>query len=1081
MSTVHPDITAQGASAQIADIEMDATPVGAQQIKELDRFLVTFNGSNDFDNPQNWSRGRKWAVTDVLSATGFNRIMVSTIMAPALHVIAHELGMSSAESTMSLSIYVLASAFGPIIIGPLSEMHGRKPILHASSLWFLIWNVLCGFASTKELLIAARFMAGFGASAIYALAGGVLGDIWTPEERGNSLAIYLLIPLLGAAVGPIIGGFMANRTTWRWMFWSTSIFQAAMILVSMCSYWETYAPLILKRKAERLRRETGNLRYETELERRHPDAKKHYLRQVGHTLIRPVRLLLFHPIIQVMGVIQAFYYGLLYILLASFADVWTQEYQQSVEISGLHYIACASGEVVGALTGGRLMDFLFKHMRKRTVSDYGPEQRIPLTFVGSLVAPIGLFLYGWTVQHHAHWFWVDLGVFLTTFGMQVAGMPLQAYIMDAYPEHTTSALAASQFLKSLAAFLFPLFATKMYQSLGVDISPISRCCIWAWNSQPKDAEMANYRQLAPNPSGPAEKPPPPAIVPKRRLQPAACQACRARKIKVITGTIAMCDGGRPSCSQCSSRSIECVFSVQAGETRMGAMRRENDELRESSQTLAQLFELLQSAPEATSATAFQHIRRGLDPSAVLRALEQPLSNLPSPNQINRSLSPPTQSQIEFELAALFPNAYPFLIPLDVSTVNLALLSVSSAASIKPEQQIQGNRAGPSQVVPFSSSVPDPTSFNESSNTIDPTKLRTSELQPKRNKICDQRLHFVNISTWTNVPVTNAFAAEAISLYLETEHPVLGLFDVDSFINDLTSGRTRFCNRILVNALLSWACQIYTSLDPTAAYLSREFFAEAAETWRQRREPDDLPTLSGIIFMSLICNNTGQDKSGFIYLQESANMGRRLHLFDQSSAPPFEVNVMRRDPEYYAAAATVAWSVFNWHMAQHESAKHSILYHSGMMYLMNEMLHQGPTQESRFYFLLCMKGYKYLARCLPMVDGIVQSILQIAIQKGAVLPLEALAVFKEVYTESLRLLRNKQYRSLYAVGFGDATPDAEESTMPALIRAFETTGTSMDSNGHEHEIDSAAQSAGSTPWMWDGTLPNEHFGYDYYTE
>lgn len=185
------------------DIELVAQPKHDTlvQAKETDPFLVQFNPSFDVDNPKDWPRGRKWAVTDVLSATGFNRIMVSTIMAPALAIIARELDMSSAESFMALSIYLLATAFGPMLIGPLSEVYGRSTVLHASNVWFLVWNVVCGFANTKEVLIAARFMAGFGASSIYALAGGVLADVWRPEQRGRSLGIYLLIPLLGAAVG----------------------------------------------------------------------------------------------------------------------------------------------------------------------------------------------------------------------------------------------------------------------------------------------------------------------------------------------------------------------------------------------------------------------------------------------------------------------------------------------------------------------------------------------------------------------------------------------------------------------------------------------------------------------------------------------------------------------------------------------------------------------------------------------------------------------------------------------------------------------------------------------------------------
>lgn len=168
--------------------------------KLVDSFLVALN-KPDPTNPKDWPNKVKWAVTDVLSATGFNRIMVSTIMAPALTTIAAELHMSHVESIMALSIYLLATAFGPLFIGPLSEVYGREKILHASNIWFLVFNVVCGFANTKEVLIAARFLAGFGASSIYALAGGVLGDIWRPEQRGKSLGWYLLIPLLGAAVG----------------------------------------------------------------------------------------------------------------------------------------------------------------------------------------------------------------------------------------------------------------------------------------------------------------------------------------------------------------------------------------------------------------------------------------------------------------------------------------------------------------------------------------------------------------------------------------------------------------------------------------------------------------------------------------------------------------------------------------------------------------------------------------------------------------------------------------------------------------------------------------------------------------
>ncbi|KAL4750013.1 major facilitator superfamily domain-containing protein [Aspergillus terricola var. indicus] len=392
---------------------------------------ITAISPSDQLNPKDWPMGKKWAVIDVLSATGFNRIMVSTIMAPALSSISHELHMSSTESAMALSIYLLATAIGPLLIGPLSEVYGRKTIMHASNIWFLVWNIVCGFANSKELLIEARFLADFRASAIYALASGVLGDVWHDQERGRSLGAYLLIPLLGAVVGPIIGGFMAGRTTWRWMFWSTSIFQVAMILVSFSVFDETHAPIILRKQAETVRHETGDTRYRTVKERLREDGSPWFV--LVKAFSRPLRLLTLHPIIQINSIISAFDYCCIF-----------------VELSRLHYIAVALGEMVGSQVTALLMDRLYKRQSRLRAPD--PESRLPLTLLGALMAPVGLFLYGWAAAYRLHWAVVGLGIFIALFGLQSTGMPI-------------SVAEASQLLRSLTAFCFPLFAPRIYTVL----------------------------------------------------------------------------------------------------------------------------------------------------------------------------------------------------------------------------------------------------------------------------------------------------------------------------------------------------------------------------------------------------------------------------------------------------------------------------------------------------------------------------------------------------------------------------------------------------------------------------------------
>ncbi|KAI0193094.1 MFS general substrate transporter [Astrocystis sublimbata] len=435
----------------------------ASEQNSADHYLVVFEEPHDEGNPIQWPIGKKWLVTSILSATGFNRIVVSTIMAPALPVIAAELHMNATESALSLSIYLLATAFGPLFIGPASEVYGRQVVLHASNVWFLAWNLACGFAYNKEFLIVSRLFAGLGASAIYSLAGGVLGDVWPPDQRGKSLGAYLAIPLIAVAVGPIVGGFITARADWRWMFWATTIFQGVAIVVCFFTYSETYAPVILKRRASRLRRTTGDKQYMTLNERL--DRELPLLVRLKRALSRPVRLLVSQPPLLAASVISGFNYGWLYVVLSSFANIFSFQYMESIELSGLHYISCALGEIVGSQLGGKIMD---RHYRKMVTkhSEHLPETRLLLVYAPAVLGPLGLLAYGWAAQYRVQWIVVDIGAFTFTCGLQMMGMAVQAYAIDVYTDYTSSALSAMQFLRSLAAFLFPLFAPSLYSSLG---------------------------------------------------------------------------------------------------------------------------------------------------------------------------------------------------------------------------------------------------------------------------------------------------------------------------------------------------------------------------------------------------------------------------------------------------------------------------------------------------------------------------------------------------------------------------------------------------------------------------------------
>jgi MFS family permease len=131
---------------------------------------VTWDGPDDPSNPYNWSTRWKWTVTLLTSLGGLVTLMSGSTMAPALSAIGEDLSIGDAETQLTLSIFVLAFAFGPLILAPLTEVFERRSVWILASLWYLLWNTVCGFAHTKALMVSARYLAGLGASGEFAVS-----------------------------------------------------------------------------------------------------------------------------------------------------------------------------------------------------------------------------------------------------------------------------------------------------------------------------------------------------------------------------------------------------------------------------------------------------------------------------------------------------------------------------------------------------------------------------------------------------------------------------------------------------------------------------------------------------------------------------------------------------------------------------------------------------------------------------------------------------------------------------------------------------------------------------------------------
>jgi len=354
--------------------EHDEPDIKPEPDETVDPNLVTWSSEDDPADPKNWPDRKRWTATLLVACFTFISPLASTMIAPSLDTIADDFNITKdAEKALVMTIFLLAYAIGPFLIGPLSEIFGRVVVLQGANLVFLLFNTVCGFARSKEQMMAFRFLSGLGASAPQAIGGGVISDCWRAEERGKAVAIYSLAPFLGPSLGPIAGGLITQNTTWRWVFWGTSILDLFVQILATLFLHETYPPKILAVKAKKLIQETGNTALHTKWQ--NPDHTfGHILRK---NLVRPFVMLATQPTIQVMALYRAYIYGLKYLVLSTFPMVFEETYNMSIGDASLNYLSLGVGFVIGLQICAPMIDKVYIHLKTRYKSPGRPEFRIP--------------------------------------------------------------------------------------------------------------------------------------------------------------------------------------------------------------------------------------------------------------------------------------------------------------------------------------------------------------------------------------------------------------------------------------------------------------------------------------------------------------------------------------------------------------------------------------------------------------------------------------------------------------------------------------------------------------------------------
>ncbi|KAL9092132.1 MAG: hypothetical protein Q9165_004565 [Trypethelium subeluteriae] len=432
--------------------------------KYQDAYLVDWE-PDDPGNPKNWSTTYKAWITFQLGMLALSGSSASSIISPAEQQISAYTGVSAEATILTISLYILGFAFGPLCWAPLSEVWGRRWSMIPAVFGLALFSIGTATSRNFASIVITRFFGGVFGSSPISNVSAALGDIYHPKARGIAVTFYAVAVVGGPTIGPVVGSALVvnSKLGWRWTEYIIAIWVFAVFALTLLCMPEVYAPVLLKKKAQRLRKETGNSAWHHP----HEDIKLDFQSIVTKHLSRPLRMLFTEPMVTCIAIYASFCYALVYLTLEVFPIVFLDIRAWPLVVSTLPFLGLFVGVLFAVVVNlgnqPRYSRFVDANGGKPV-----PEARLQPMVVGAISFAVGLFWFGWTGGNKSiHWIVPVIGTVFIGAGFNIIFQQCINFLVDTYMLYAASAVSANTFLRSVLAAAFPLFARPMFLNLGV--------------------------------------------------------------------------------------------------------------------------------------------------------------------------------------------------------------------------------------------------------------------------------------------------------------------------------------------------------------------------------------------------------------------------------------------------------------------------------------------------------------------------------------------------------------------------------------------------------------------------------------
>ncbi|CCG81587.1 putative MFS multidrug resistance transporter [Taphrina deformans PYCC 5710] len=412
----------------------------------------------EIEDPRAYSGRTKSFLVFVVACAATSGPMSCGIMFPALAGIEADLGCSATVANLSVSVFLLGMGVSPLWLAYVSEHFGRRPVYLVTFALYVLFTVLTGFSGSVAGLLCFRALAALSAGSAQALGAGTIADIYVVRERGHAIGWFYLGPLVAPLVAPVLGGLLTAAGSWRNTQWFLAALGALVLVLLVFCLPETLHDLkrleILDDGARGGRREpTGG-------------------EVLLHTLADPLRTFLFlrHPAVTCSVVFASLNFGGLYVMNISVEYAFSRApYRFSTVVIGCLYLGNSTGYILGSIVGGRWCDAVLRRAQVESgkAESVPPERRIGVNaWTGAALAPLGIILYGWTIDGGLFWFAPLVGTFLFGLGTMFIYSAVTTYLIDVLPGRSSSAMALNNFVRNVLACAGSVLAVPAIDALG---------------------------------------------------------------------------------------------------------------------------------------------------------------------------------------------------------------------------------------------------------------------------------------------------------------------------------------------------------------------------------------------------------------------------------------------------------------------------------------------------------------------------------------------------------------------------------------------------------------------------------------